>query len=97
MIFKIAREIITKKTPQMVSFLLAERMGYISTNVTMAKLNRWVQNNHSVKQKTPKRVFLALAERMGFEPMCRKPDNRISSAARYDHFDTFPYQILSCK
>ncbi len=37
-----------------------------------------------------------LAERMGFEPMCRKPDNRISSAARYDHFDTFPYQILSC-
>ena len=32
-----------------------------------------------------------LAERMGFEPMCRKPDNRISSAARYDLFDTFPY------
>ena len=28
---------------------------------------------------------------MGFEPMCPKPDNRISSAARYDHFDTFPY------
>ena len=27
---------------------------------------------------------------MGFEPMCPKPDNRISSAARYDHFDTFP-------
>ena len=33
---------------------------------------------------------------MGFEPMCRKPDNRISSAARYDHFDIFPYLILSC-
>lgn len=36
-----------------------------------------------------------MAERMGFEPMCRKPDNRISSAARYDLFDTFPYLILS--
>ena len=31
-----------------------------------------------------------MAEKMGFEPMCPKPDNRISSAARYDHFDTFP-------
>ena len=27
---------------------------------------------------------------MGFEPMCPKPDNCISSAARYDHFDTSP-------
>ena len=42
------------------------------------------------------RIRLLMAERMGFEPMCRKLDNRISSAARYDHFDTFPYQILSC-
>ena len=35
-----------------------------------------------------------LAERMGFEPMCRVTDNRISSAARYDHFDTFPRKYL---
>lgn len=44
----------------------------------------------SSKQKTPQRVFSILAERMGFEPMCLLPDNRISSAARCDHFDTFP-------
>ena len=31
---------------------------------------------------------------MGFEPMCRVTDNRISSAARYDHFDTFPNKYL---
>ena len=30
------------------------------------------------------------AETVGFEPTCRLPDNRISSAARYDHFDTSP-------
>ncbi len=34
-----------------------------------------------------------LAERMGFEPMHRKTDDRISSAARYDHFDTSPYSV----
>ena len=33
------------------------------------------------------------AEKMGFEPMHRLPDDRISSAARYDHFDTSPYII----
>lgn len=27
---------------------------------------------------------------MGFEPTCPETDNRISSAARYDHFDTAP-------
>ena len=30
-------------------------------------------------------------ERVGFEPTCPKEDNRISSAARYDHFDTTPH------
>ena len=30
------------------------------------------------------------AETMGFEPMCRLPDNLISSQARYGHFDTSP-------
>ena len=38
-----------------------------------------------------------LAERMGFEPMCREPGNRISSAARYDLFDTLPEIILFLK
>ena len=32
-----------------------------------------------------------MAERVGFEPTCPFTDNRISSAARYDHFDTAPY------
>ena len=31
-----------------------------------------------------------LAETVGFEPTRRLPDDRISSAARYDHFDTSP-------
>ena len=31
-----------------------------------------------------------VAERVGFEPTCPFTDNRISSAARYDHFDTAP-------
>ncbi len=34
---------------------------------------------------------MSRAEKMGFEPMHRLPDDRISSAARYDHFDTSPY------
>lgn len=34
---------------------------------------------------------------MGFEPTCPKPDNRISSAARYDLFDTLPEIILFLK
>ena len=33
------------------------------------------------------------AETMGFEPMCRLPDNLISSQARYGHFDTSPVPI----
>lgn len=30
---------------------------------------------------------------MGFEPTCPERDNRISSAARYDHFDNSPYNM----
>ena len=33
-------------------------------------------------------VHLLPTQTVGFEPTCRLPDNRISSAARYDHFDT---------
>ena len=33
---------------------------------------------------------LLRAERVGFEPTRRFPDDRISSAARYDHFDISP-------
>ena len=52
------------------------------------------QSIYSNKKDT-KWCLILLAERMGFEPMCPKSDNRISSAARYDLFDTFPYEILS--
>ena len=31
-----------------------------------------------------------MAERKGFEPLRQFPDDRISSAARYDHFDISP-------
>ena len=30
-----------------------------------------------------------MAEKVGFEPTCRLPDKRISSAPRYDHFDSY--------
>ena len=36
---------------------------------------------------------ICIAETMGFEPMCRLPDNLISSQARYGHFDTSPVPI----
>ena len=36
-----------------------------------------------------------LAEAKGFEPLYRLRGNRISSAGRYDHFDTLPYSV--CK
>ena len=48
---------------------------------------------HAIK-KDAQRHLILLAERAGFEPACRLPDNRISSAARYDHFDTFPCKII---
>ena len=61
---------------------------------TMAKPNPIVSNlsiPHPQNEKRPSKDDLfSLAERMGFEPMCPEPDNRISSAARYDHFDIFP-------
>gem|GEM_PF-4750455 len=31
-----------------------------------------------------------VAEKVGFEPTCRESGKRISSAPRYDHFDTSP-------
>lgn len=31
---------------------------------------------------------------MGFEPTCPVKDNCISSAARYDHFDNSPYDMV---
>lgn len=33
-----------------------------------------------------------MTECVGFEPTCPETDNRISSAARYDHFDNTPYK-----
>ena len=40
-------------------------------------------------------VFMGflMAEKVGFEPTCRLPDKRISSAPRYDLFDTSPYKL----
>ena len=35
------------------------------------------------------------AESVGFEPTCPGWDNRISSAARYDHFDNSP-ELIAC-
>ena len=38
--------------------------------------------------------FSSAAESVGFEPTCPVKDNRISSAARYDHFDNSPKLVL---
>ena len=38
-------------------------------------------------------LFTKMAETVGFEPTCRFTDNSISSRARYDRFDTSPYDI----
>lgn len=51
--------------------------------------------NSTAKSKTPNSNregsnWVLVAEAKGFEPLCRLPDNRISSAGRYDHFDTLP-------
>ena len=35
-----------------------------------------------------------MAEAVGFEPTNELPRYRISSAGRYDHFDTLPYGLL---
>ena len=35
-----------------------------------------------------------MAEAVGFEPTNELPRYRISSAGRYDHFDTLPYVLL---
>ncbi len=65
---------------------LARRGGKVKAARTMRSLQPSLRNENG----TPEGVPFSLAEKMGFEPMCPKPDNRISSAARYDHFDTFP-------
>ena len=36
-----------------------------------------------------------MAEAVGFEPTNELPRYRISSAGRYDHFDTLPYVLLA--
>ena len=57
--------------------------------MSMKKQN-FIEIFNRIKKRYARIAYLFLAEKMGFEPMCPKPDNRISSAARYDHFDTFP-------
>ena len=48
-------------------------------------------NTFDTKVKEPRvQTRLCLAERKGFEPLRQFPDDRISSAARYDLFDISP-------
>lgn len=56
------------------------------------------QGQNTPKWQKSQKTFLPrhLAETEGFEPSCPLPDNRISSAARYDHFDTFPQIFNTC-
>ncbi len=51
----------------------------------------------AIKQKPALQDRLLLADEVGFEPTNELPRYRISSAGRYDHFDTHPLCfILSC-
>ncbi len=57
----------------------------------MKRCAKKVQNFTIKQEKTAQnRRFLPMAERKGFEPLRQFPDDRISSAARYDHFDISP-------
>ena len=80
-----------QKTPQKVFLALAEKMGYISAFATMAKPNRWVQIDHLAKQKNTPKGVSCFGGKDGIRTHVPGiTDNCISSAARYDHFDTFP-------
>ncbi len=44
--------------------------------------------------RSPQNIpVLTMAEEVGFEPTCELPRKRISSAPRYDRFDTLPRDI----
>ena len=48
------------------------------------------KNNSSLSIVLFGTLINIVAEKEGFEPSRRFPDKRISSAPRYDHFDTSP-------
>ena len=53
-------------------------------NMDTSRIYKTVQKNRG------RNLGFFEAEMEGFEPSCRLPDKRISSAPRYDHFDTSP-------
>ena len=48
------------------------------------------ENNKKEQSKLKSSDYSLMAERKGFEPLRQFPDDRISSAARYDLFDISP-------
>ena len=71
----------------------------VEKNIFFIRANRKLKFHYKNRKNPDKiRVFLWLylfcsplmAEAKGFEPLYRLLGNRISSAGRYDHFDTLP-------
>lgn len=80
---------------QYYSYVITKHMIENNGNLNKSRCNQLIEElDPSYKRKT--RLNLKgsneshLAERKGFEPLRQFPDDRISSAARYDHFDISP-------
>ena len=65
--------------------LLIERIAQIKNKSSSPCVNCFLLR--------PKGCRQPLAEAKGFEPLYRLLGNRISSAGRYNHFDTLPYFV----
>ncbi len=80
---------------QYYSYVITKHMIENNGNLNKSRCNQLIEElDPSYKRKT--RLNLKgsnefhLAERKGFEPLRQFPDDRISSAARYDLFDISP-------
>ena len=62
-------------------------MSLVSLLIISVRLAFFSENENARKRNVYRHP---VAEMVGFEPTYRLPDKRISSAPRYDHFDTSP-------
>ena len=65
-----------------------EQLKFLKLAIKGCKLVK--ENKKITQSERGVRIRLLVAERKGFEPLRQFPDDRISSAARYDHFDISP-------
>lgn len=65
-----------------------EQLKFLKLAIKGCKLVK--ENKKITQSERGVRIRLLVAERKGFEPLRQFPDDRISSAARYDLFDISP-------